>query len=429
MFHEHDSPKLFYSTASQIDLDYLRALLSSASLFCGGVVTRIPHYAAPATWRAILRGEQPELEADLQAAIGRADATQRRIALEPDALAACDGATAAAIGPADATGLDEADAADMEKPVDGSQSLADDEDLPENLALALHAAQDGDVANNLEECHQGDEDVSLAELLLRGTRSGQAPPLPLPPPDAELLRLSGGGRVGPFRLTTKKGDGGQNYGGIEAGCPFHKKNLTSGCKNFFRYTDASEHAKCVAVAAALWWSSQALHVEWQWLHLSLPQPQHHEVPPVAVITAHRVFQMGAPQDVVPDLTATEGRRQPWLDASSGSAAEAPAVREEAARAADAQARAKAKAKARVRAEPKASSAAQRLRIKASHKGAVKAKGKLATTAPKSKSAEKSESEAEVSSSSDSSARSSDEESSSISGTAASSSSSSDSDSD
>ena len=68
-----------------------------------------------------------------------------------------------------------------------------------------------------------------------------------------------GRKIGPFRFTPKQAAqaSGGRYGGWEVQCPFHRKNLKSGCRKWFGVCGPTTKDKQECAAAALEWCAAA----------------------------------------------------------------------------------------------------------------------------------------------------------------------------
>ncbi len=334
--HRQDSPKVFFSSPSSIESDYMRVLLSAASLFNGGSITEIPHYASRETYQLVLQGRQPDIEGDQQAICGAGK--RQRVELEPDALAVFVGAAVAAES-APAELEDDIFKELFEHDIIDDSSVAVASKLPDQLclrdacisaqALGEQPAPDGDDAGQASE-----EEVTLAEVLRHGANSGAISMQPqhhhsdVDEDDTLLHRLLAGSAEGPFRISVKKPFGKFIYGGFQATCPFHRRNETTGCKKFCRIDDSTLEAKRRAANAALWWCSRALEFEWQWQHLALPiHPEYQHLPPGSASRARPAFEMHAPCNIISDLDAAGGLQQPWrrtMPSTAASTADDPA---------------------------------------------------------------------------------------------------------
>lgn len=166
-----------------------------------------------------------------------------------------------------------------------------------------------------------------------------APVEPAPAPaspgsdDSDVPKLGKPSAWGPFKLTVKQpsASAGRAFGGVEASCPFRKKNKRTGCKKYLQLRNASaeEFSKCVR-SLKMWCNSARLYAR---------QRQH---------LAHHIAIDSAPvQEIVDAGLIENGPTERVKDDDELDAAAGPApVLEAKAKAG----RGKAKAKGRARAD-------------------------------------------------------------------------------
>ena len=333
-----DGQKVWYSTDVPSN-SYMAVLLQAENFFDMGLPA-IEHGREESCYKAILRGDiQSQLAqlADLPAEI--------------DALA--DGP---ANGPADVPVAD----------VGVSQAQ---EDAGENVD-ALFAADENDIEpsdqdndsllEDLQECMRdfdepmppspaGREAPELVESNDELRDEGDALPGPARGPQREPAPAAAdaldveGGFFGFFRVTAKRpgSSGGGRYGGLQATCPFHKKNEKTGCKRFLALEDGSESTKQDTMRRLAWWCTMAPDFNRQRLHLSAPLPLE-SCPPWNVLNA-KVALM-----VEPDAASVRSD----IELALAAAPAAPAARVAAAPVPKGKAKAKAKAKAKGKAAVK-----------------------------------------------------------------------------
>jgi hypothetical protein len=118
-------------------------------------------------------------------------------------------------------------------------------------------------------------------------------------------------RWGAFSFTVKHpGTQTGEYGGLQAECPFHKKNTTSMCRKFFRITGPSAEEFAKQVRCMKYWCTQAPCFDRQWIHVFLTD---YENPPSDEALEGMLIQdRPDPSDILDDETyyATVGRDDP-----------------------------------------------------------------------------------------------------------------------
>ena len=88
------------------------------------------------------------------------------------------------------------------------------------------------------------------------------------------------------------------HGGFEVSCPFHKKNLKSGCRRHFRVDGPTEEDLERAVKLAMWWCVKAKDHARQARHLTTELPES-ECPPFDALYALKETEM--PTGVMSDV--------------------------------------------------------------------------------------------------------------------------------
>jgi hypothetical protein len=166
---------------------------------------------------------------------------------------------------------------------------------------------------------------------------GSAPSIAPVPVTVEVLVKLLGKRRGPFRFTPKQAQnyksGGQ-FGGWEAGCPYHKKNEKTGCRKWFGIKGTEQVHRVQAAAAALEWCACARDFNRQREHNSW-MPSYSGAPLAAATMRLPIFQEDAIRchtDVVLDEAEANGtalpemqvdrRKQPKAKAQAKAKAEA-----------------------------------------------------------------------------------------------------------
>jgi hypothetical protein len=118
-----------------------------------------------------------------------------------------------------------------------------------------------------------------------------------------------GRKIGPFRFTPKQASqaSGGRYGGWEVQCPFHRKNLKSGCRKWFGVCGPAMKDKQECVAAALEWCAAARRFSRQWMHLGF-QVDYKTAAAAAITRQNPIF--------LEDLPVQRCKPDSELDASS-----------------------------------------------------------------------------------------------------------------
>lgn len=118
-----------------------------------------------------------------------------------------------------------------------------------------------------------------------------------------------GRKIGPFRFTPKQASqaSGGRYGGWEVQCPFHRKNLKSGCRKWFGVCGPAMTDKQECVAAALEWCAAARRFSRQWMHLGF-QVDYKTAAAAAITRQNPIF--------LEDLPVQRCKPDSELDASS-----------------------------------------------------------------------------------------------------------------
>ena len=299
-------------------------------------MARIPHWVEKPgeIYPALLKGEEPQP--------GRAVPMP---ALEPDIpVEALQDVAVAEPGQAVAhLSLQEGDHAGHD-PTDSIDGLLDllDEDMPRS-----NQSDDADRSEGYSASPPIDSPVNQSDDADRSEGHSASPPIDSPVVDAQSLhspmddavdeaaaaldaapvedegsqpRLGKPANFGVFRLTVKQPSekAGRKFGGVEARCPFHKKNNRTDCKKYLqlRSADPEEFSKCVR--ALKMWCNSAPRYNRQRLHL-----QHH----VSIDAAPAEEVVAAGCIVVGPAGAVQG--DDVLDAEAGAVADggapAPAV--------------------------------------------------------------------------------------------------------
>jgi len=311
--HEPGKELVWYSQSHSVSKAYLQCLLLSDDLFEKGLA-RIPHWVEKPgeIYPALLKGEGPQP--------GRAVPMP---ALEPDIpVEALQDVAVAEPGQAVAhLSLQEGDHAGHD-PTDSIDGLLDllDEDMPRS-----NQSDDADRSEGYSASPPIDSPVVDAQSLhspMDDAVDEAAAALDAAPVEDEgsQPRLGKPANFGVFRLTVKQPSekAGRKFGGVEARCPFHKKNNRTDCKKYLqlRSADPEEFSKCVR--ALKMWCNSASRYNRQRLHL-----QHH----VSIDAAPAEEVVAAGCIVVGPAGAVQG--DDVLDAEAGAVADggapAPAV--------------------------------------------------------------------------------------------------------
>ncbi len=143
-------------------------------------------------------------------------------------------------------------------------------------------------------------------------------------PVADLEAVLRYGSWGVFRFTPKQ-PGGQGglFGGYQASCPFHRKNISTGCKRFLRCPSGDAHDRRIVLRQLMWWCSQAQDFDRQRKHLVQTLPLD-EVPSYAHLSALKVTERPPPGSIKTDVEL-DARECEALEAAAAAAAAAAAV--------------------------------------------------------------------------------------------------------
>lgn len=196
-----------------------------------------------------------------------------------------------------------------------ASDVDDSDDLLELLREVSPEANENDLVDDVGEGALGDPVVAPADLELpdEPEEGGGVVDPPLPD-DSEQPRLGKPANFGPFRLTVKQPSekSGRKFGGVEARCPFHKKNSRTDCKKYLqlRSADPEEFGKCVRALKA--WCNSATSYNRQRFHL-----QHHVS--IDAAPAEEVVAAGC----VADGPAEAVKGDDELDAEADALAAAP----------------------------------------------------------------------------------------------------------
>ena len=128
-----------------------------------------------------------------------------------------------------------------------------------------------------------------------------------------------GRKIGPFRFTPKQASqtSGGRYGGWEVQCPFHRKNLKSGCRKWFGVCGPTLKDKQECAAAALEWCAAARRFSRQWMHLGL-QVDYKAAAAAAITRQNPIFSEDLPvQRCKPDSELDASDALLEGDAASG----------------------------------------------------------------------------------------------------------------
>jgi len=261
-------PLLWYAGSSQsfmVIREYLLCLLD-AEVLRGSGISEIPHGLAQHTYALLLRGiplaQHPPPPAP---------ARRRVLHLEPDGEEA---------GPPE----EAAEAEEAEHPEhDGDDGDTDDDDDDEADAWSLTDA----LAAVIDEAEE-DRSMQLAQPAPGAAAAEEG--LPLPP-------LQAPGRWGCFTISINT-SGQYPFGAYEGSCPWHAKNLSTGCKKIQRIRGPSRADREEALLRCKFWCAQAFTVERQRQHVF-------EVAVVGnldpeMVEALRIDDFPVPGQVVPD---------------------------------------------------------------------------------------------------------------------------------
>lgn len=260
----------WYSQSHVINKSYLQCLLESERLFQEGIVS-IPHWTPKPslTYPAILSGkgiqlieEVPALESDLPV----------------------ERPSAALMAPPVVEEESDREMA-VERQVDDILNMVEE--------LEAHAMDDqGDVPSSRNSDIIVDVVEAISDPAPLAAEAAEAPDSDgaeadqAPSSDSDIPRLGKPAAWGPFKLTVKQPSSaaGRAFGGIEASCPFHRKNEKTGCKKYLqlRSDQPDEFSKCLR--SLKMWCNSAASYERQRDHLA-----HHisidAAPPDAILEA------------------------------------------------------------------------------------------------------------------------------------------------
>ena len=264
LFFEPGQPLEWYSQSHCVNRAYLQCLLSADALFRQGVA-RIPHWTSKPVevYPALLRGEQPV-------------PINRPLALEPDLpidedLALGDREFSQA--PIPNNDLEEEGGSENDRRIDELAALfSEDESQGEWGAGPAGSGVPAEFLEALEKDsfpYSPDEDPPAApatpEFALTMEEAEAAAEAPVPDESASeeiVLEIGKPAAYGPFKLTAKQpsAKAGRTFGGIEASCPFHRKNKSTGCKKYLqlRSGDPDELSKCLR-SLKMWCNSARLY--------------------------------------------------------------------------------------------------------------------------------------------------------------------------
>lgn len=238
----------WYSQSHVINKAYLQCLLESDMLFAKGI-TSIPHWTKQPSdvYPKLLQGKMPEAVPHMLPLEHDIPQDQRQLPA-PEAEQAAD--ISNALG--DDTGA-------------GRHELEGDDSahvIPDPQVLAASADHVGEVAAALEPV-EPDEDAVPAAVPVSPARSDDSGS-----DDSAVPKLGKPAAWGPFKLTVKQPAGGRPFGGVEASCPFHRRNAKTGCKKYLQLRSDSqdEFQSCVRSLKA--WCNAATMYSRQRDHLS-----------------------------------------------------------------------------------------------------------------------------------------------------------------
>ena len=126
------------------------------------------------------------------------------------------------------------------------------------------------------------------------------------PGEEAALRSGKGFRWGPFRITYKTNEG------LEARCPYHRKNIKTECKKFVDFHvrgpgPVPTEAMHVCLHRVLWWCCQARDFDRQWTHNAEPS-LHAGSPDPAFLAAMRDHFPPPPARALTDDELDRGAR-------------------------------------------------------------------------------------------------------------------------
>ena len=247
--YERGKPLEFYSQSHMINRSYLQCLLMSESLFEKGVVS-IPHWTKQPfiVYPQILQGKTVQdvpgplpLEADIDQPV-----------LGDHHVLEVVGHGAGEVDDSGDLGADNTE-------VDDSGDLGADNNDMGHVEAHDPPAQGPPV----------EEEAPAVEDILQAEAEAVEKP-PSDDSDSDVPRLGRPSAWGPFRLTVKQpsASAGRAYGGIEATCPFHRKNKKTGCKKYLQLRSSTQNEFDLCLRSLKAWCNAATTYNRQRDHLA-----------------------------------------------------------------------------------------------------------------------------------------------------------------
>jgi hypothetical protein len=318
--------KLYRSVGERISSFYLSCLVAAPRLEADHGNDGVPHGQTEAVYVALLRGQKwSDLKVDVVQLILRKRARRRVGGAAPLWPAiAFDGDDDVAAPAAPAAGLD--------------RQLVVDAELGDGSDGGGRSSQEGSRDGNDTSPHSDDGEDSddpgdqppgppplPPPLLPPASEEVNLQPLPIqaPPPlrsgipddmayHVEEMNALAGTRWGAFVFSIKRPHTkfGGPFGGLQASCPFHKKNArTPACKRYIHCRGCSPEDRHEMMLQLRFWCSQALSVNRQWEHVFTCVLEPH--PPEDVIESRRITE-GPTEAVVDDDTFYRLEARPAL---------------------------------------------------------------------------------------------------------------------
>ncbi len=247
--HEPGGCLEWYSQSHVINKAYLQCLLEADMLFAKGI-TSIPHWTKQPSvvYPKLLQGKMPEAVPHMLPL--EHDIPQDQLQLPaPEPEQAAD--ISNALGDADtAAGRHELEGDDVAHVIPVPEVLAASADNVVEVAAALESVEP-------------DEDAIPAEAPVPSARSDDSGS-----DDSAVPKLGKPAAWGPFKLTVKQPAAGRLFGGVEATCPFHRRNAKTGCKKYLQLRSDSQDEFQTCIRSLKAWCNAATMYSRQRDHLS-----------------------------------------------------------------------------------------------------------------------------------------------------------------
>ena len=393
-------PQKWYTSGVTVPDAYLRCLLDAERLCNEYAIESIPHRLPAEAYDHIFHGVPIQdavrkvkqkkrkvplpqlLDADVDA-LGDAhdaeapgavddDAFPRAAAHSPDVRGACAEEDALSVATARSRSPSpRVELADVSAP----ESPAESDELLRELESIIDRVEDeAEPQPSVEEVHDG-SDAYAAGSSSRSERPPREAQAGEPALDValEVGRVASGGS---FTFSRKQPKSAPPYGGYEAACKFHRKNLVTGCKRFIRIEENTDAGRQATLLALKHWCNCARNFNRQPLHVRMPVGRF-DVPDSVVIDAQKIS--APPPDHVKTDEELDEEAAKASEVSEKTSKPKSKQKRKSAASEGSKVAAKAKAKAKAKVEPKAGSKAKAgaAKSKAKAKAKVKASPKPA----------------------------------------------------